>query len=144
MSACRKTSLSSTSSTRIGWVPASTAGPYGLFGGEEQRVVRLPARLDVELDGRMLLLDPAQERAQLGLVGPGEQRQHRPAVAEQPLRDGVGDVVEIGRGGDGGAVGEAEPGALANLDAVEVDVSGCERHLAGRDLLQRLEHRGLV
>src|SRR5215213_501227 len=123
MSAWRKTSLSSTSSTRIGWVRASTAGPYGLFGGEEQRVVRLPAGLDVELDCRVLLLDPAQERGEIGLVLAREQRQDLASLAEQPLRDRVRDVVEVGRRRDCRAVGEAKPRTLAHVDAVELDVA---------------------
>src|SRR5919197_5159089 len=70
-SASRNTWLSSTRTRRMG--PA-IAGR--LFGGEEERVMRLPARLDLELEVGMALLDALEEAAQVGLVRTGEEREH--------------------------------------------------------------------
>ena len=58
--------------------------------------MRLAAGLDVQLDAGMALLDPPQQAVELGLVRAGEQRQDLAAVAEQALRDGAGDLVEVG------------------------------------------------
>src|SRR4029453_16323042 len=63
--ASRNTWLSSTSATRTG-------GGIGrvyprLLGGKKQRVMRLPARMDLELDVGVVLGHAGEQRAELGL-----------------------------------------------------------------------------
>ena len=84
-----------------------------LFGRQKQRIVRLAAGLDVELQVGMALLDPLEQAVEVRLVGAGEERHHAAGLVEQALGDGGGDVVEVGAAGDRLAVGEAEPGAFA-------------------------------
>src|SRR5947209_5419602 len=90
-SASEKTWLSSTSRTRIG--TAATA--RRLFRGEEQRVMRLAALLDLDLEVGMALAHLGQEHVELRLVLAREQGQHASRLGEQPLRDGGGDLVEV-------------------------------------------------
>src|ERR1051326_6617353 len=83
-SASEKTWLSSTRRTRIG--AAATA--RRLFRGQEERVVGLPALLDVDLEVRMPLLDPGEQRFELRRLLPGEERQDAARLGEQPVGDG--------------------------------------------------------
>src|SRR6266852_7922359 len=90
-SASRKTWLSSTRRIRIGLPMAVRT----LLGGQKQVVVRLAAVLNVHLDIRVRLGDPAEQAVERGLVPSHEQRQQLPRLAEKPPDDLVRDVVEV-------------------------------------------------
>src|ERR671937_1136403 len=69
-SASRNTWLSSTRTRRMG--PSIRRR---LFRGEEQRVMRLAARVDLELEVGMALADAVEETVEVGRVCAGQQRQ---------------------------------------------------------------------
>src|SRR5438105_789877 len=94
-SASRKTWLSSTRRSRIG--PGTARR---VFGCEQERVVRLAAGLDVELETGMLLLEPLQERGEVRIALAGQERQDAAGLGEEAFRDGVRNLVEIGAAGD--------------------------------------------
>ena len=75
---------------------------------DQQRVVRLAAWVDLELELRMSLGDAREERPELGLLLAGDEGQDVSGLAEQALDDGVGDRVEARPPGDRLTVGEAE------------------------------------
>ena len=66
-----------------------------LLRRQEQRIVRLPAGVHLDLDARGAAPDLADEEpSSIRLLRPGQQRQHLPAAVEQALGDRSGDVVE--------------------------------------------------
>src|SRR5437868_879750 len=79
-SASRNTWLSSTRTIRIGTDTRSR-----LLGGEEQRIVRLPARVHVELELRVVVMQPREHAVELRLVGAGQQRQDAARLGQEPL-----------------------------------------------------------
>src|SRR5919197_4520840 len=79
-SASRKTWLSSTRTRRIG--PSMRRR---LFRGEEQRVMRLAARVDLQLEVGMALADAVEETVEVGRVCAGQQRQEQARLGEQRL-----------------------------------------------------------
>ena len=85
----------------------------------------------------MLLLEAVKEAVQLRLVLSGEEGQYLALPVEQPPGDRGGDLLEVVRARDRNAVGKPEPGALAHVHAVQLDVTRGARHLARRDLLDR-------
>jgi len=85
--------------------------------------VRLAAGLHVELQIGMAFLDPVEQAVEVGLVRAGEERHHGVPLLEQALGDRCGNVVEVGAARDGLPVGQAEPRALLDGDAVHVDVA---------------------
>src|SRR5436190_359329 len=102
-SASRKTWLSSTSRTRIG--PATG---QKLLRGEEQRIVRLPTMLHVELERRVSFLDPLHESHDVRLLVADQERQDVARLDEQPLRNRGRHLVEVGAARDRLAPGEAD------------------------------------
>src|SRR5689334_5449670 len=90
-SASRKTSLSSTRRRRIG-----SATRKRLFGGEEELVVRLAARLHLDLEIGMALANAPEEAVELGRAGAGEEGEDAARLAQEALDDGVRDLVELG------------------------------------------------
>src|SRR5262245_59230079 len=137
--ASRKTWLSSTRTTRIG------SGIRGrLFGRQEQRIVRLAAGLHIDLEVGMTLGQISEEPVEIGLIGPLEERQHSSRLGQEPLCDGAGDLVEVAAAGDRLTVGEPEPVALQDGEAVHLDVARGDRHLSGGDLREDLAHFGRV
>src|SRR5512133_2100732 len=88
-SASRKTWLSSTRTRRIG-----SGIRRSLFGRQEERVVGLAARLNVELEVGMTGANPFQQAVELGRVGAGQQRQQHARLGEQRLGDLFGHLVE--------------------------------------------------
>src|SRR5579864_3396997 len=132
-SASRKTALSSTRRIRTG----RDTG-LRLLGGEKQRVVRLTAVLDVDVELRMLRCDALGERVERRRVPAGEEREQIAPFREQAVRDRGGHILEVGAAGNGRPVHEPEPIALANRDACELDVARGDRHLAGRDRRDRV------
>src|SRR2546426_8627545 len=135
-SASRKTWLSSTRRIRIGRPMAVRT----LLGGQKQVVVRLAALLNVHLHIRVRLGDPAEQAVQRRLFLTHEQRQQLPRLAEEPPDNLVPDVVEVAPASDRPAVGEPQPVALVDRNAVHLDVARGDRHLPGRDGLDRLAH----
>src|SRR5256885_10338536 len=77
-SASRKTSLSSTSRTRIGSAMGRT-----LLGRKEKRVVRLAALVDVDLEARVLLGELVEEAVQRRCVLAGEDGEDVARLGEQ-------------------------------------------------------------
>src|SRR5579862_4447481 len=104
-SAWRKTSLSSTSTTRIGIRTM-------LFGRQEQVVVGLAAVLDVDLDIRVALGDPAEESVQGGGALAGQDRQDAPRLGEQLLDHRRRDLLEPRPARNGLALEQAEERTL--------------------------------
>src|SRR5436305_10970017 len=88
-SASRNTWLSSTRTRRIG-----SAIRLSLFRRQEERVMRLAAGLDVELELRMPLADAREQGAEIGRVRSGQERQHHPRLGEQRVGHLRSDVVE--------------------------------------------------
>src|SRR2546423_5713574 len=82
-SASQNTLLSSTSRTRIG--AAATGGR--LFRGEEERVVRLAALLDVHLEVGVVGVEALQERVEPRLVLACQQREDAPRLGHQAVPD---------------------------------------------------------
>src|SRR5437762_2293002 len=111
-SASRKTWLSSTRTRRIG-----SAIRGSLFGGQEERVMRLPAGLDVELELGMALADALEQAVELGRVGPGQECQHHPRLGEERIGDLLGHVDELVADRDRLTACQAEPAALAHGDS---------------------------
>src|SRR5437660_421268 len=138
-SASRKTALSSTRRIRTG---AATA--RSLLGGEKQRIVRLPAVLHVDVQIGMRGGDALDECVERWRVEAGEEREQVARLGQQALRHGSGDVVEVGAARDRLPVGEAEPLALANGEAAELDVARRDRDLARRDGGDCVAHLGGV
>src|SRR3954453_8806126 len=101
-SASRNTWLSSTSRTRI---RGATRGR--LFRGQEERVVGLPAALDVDLELRMPGPDCLQERTELRFLVAGQERQDASRLDEEPFDDGGGTSSERGPPGHGRAAARA-------------------------------------
>src|SRR5437867_729079 len=75
-SASRKTWLSSTRRIRIGLLMAVRS----LFSREQQVIVRLAARLDVDLEGRVIDREPREKPLERRLVLADEQRQELPRL----------------------------------------------------------------
>src|SRR5438034_3852965 len=136
-SASRKTWLSSTSRTRIG--PATRRK---LLRCEEERIVRLSAVLDVELERGMPLMEPLDEADDVRLLVPDEQRQNVVRLGEQPFRNGGSDLVEIRAVRDNLSLSEAEVAPLPDRQPVQGDVARGDRDFAGRDAGGGLAHLG--
>src|SRR5581483_3408810 len=124
----RKTSLSSTSTIRIG-----RGTRRSLFGREQQRIVRLPALLHVHLERRVSLREPLEQAVERRALGAGEEREQLPPRLEQALDDGRGHVGEVRPAGDGLAGRQPEPFAPADREAVQAHVARGDRQLAGGD-----------
>src|SRR5438067_3252614 len=103
-SASEKTWLSSTSRTRIG----AAATNRRLFRREQERVVRLPALLDVHLEVGMALVEPRQQRVELGRIFPRQQGEDAARLSQELLRHRSGHWLEIGPCRDGRTAREAE------------------------------------
>src|SRR5512132_735434 len=101
-SASRKTSLSSTSTTRICSVTELT-----LFGKQEQLVMRLATVVEVDLELGVLFLELFDEAVQLGRALSGEQREHLPWLEEQALGDHRRNLGEARPARDRAAVEQA-------------------------------------
>src|SRR5579864_2616878 len=119
-SASRKTALSSTRRMRTGRVTG-----LSLLGREKQRVVRLSALADVDIQVGMRRGDALDQRVDRGRVLARQEREQVARLREQAVGDGGGDVVEVGASRDRLAVGEAKPLALADGDPRHVDVARC-------------------
>src|SRR5579871_1827088 len=132
-SASRKTSLSSTSTTRTG-MRAS------LFRADEERVVRLAALVHLDLEAGMRGGDPVDETVEWRWLGAGEEREERARLRQEMLDHREGHVDEVVAAGHRIAVREAEPFAVPNRHAVELDVARRARDLTGRDRGDRLPH----
>src|SRR5690348_8384213 len=137
-SASENTWLSSTSRTRIG--TAATA--RRLFRRQEEWVVRLAAPLDVDLEIRMQLPQPGEQRVELRLLLAGQERQDPARLGEQALGHCGRDLVEVRAGGDGRAVREAEVLAGADRETVQLCVARRRRDLSRGDRRQHLQHLG--
>ena len=81
--------------------------------------MRLAARVDLELEVRVLLRDAGEQRAELGLVLARDQSQHVARLGEQPVDDRGGDGVEARPARDRVAADESEVGAALDLQAVD-------------------------
>src|SRR5690348_9265812 len=88
--ASRKTWLSSTRTIRIGRPMPDRM----LLRRQKQRVVRLSAALDVDLDVRMRRRDARQDAVERRFVLAEEQRQQAARLHQETLDDSVRDVLE--------------------------------------------------
>src|SRR5262249_39284345 len=104
--ASRKTSLSSTSTTRTGLMPES------LFRADEERIVRLPALVHLDLDLGVGGGDSLEEAVELGRLCARQEREERARLAEEMLDHGERDSDEVVTTRDRVAVREAEPLAV--------------------------------
>ena len=89
--------------------------------------------MDLELELRMLFGDAGEQRAELGLVLAGDQREDVARLGEQAVDDRGGDRVEARPARDGVAADEAEVGAALDLQPVDADRSRRDRDAARRD-----------
>src|SRR5204863_7730490 len=102
-SASENTWLSSTRRTRI-----RPATGRRLFRRQEERVVRLSSRLDVDLERGIPLRQEREQCVELGLVGPGQHRQDAARLGEEPLGHRRRDQVEVSAACDGLLLDEPE------------------------------------
>src|SRR5947208_14213517 len=138
-SASRKTSLSSTSTIRTGGIRST------LFRAEQKRVVRLPALVHLDLELRVRRPEPFHEAVEWRRLGAGQQRQERARVRKEARNELAGDVGKIVAAHDRLAVREAEPVATPDRQAVELDLTGGSRDLAGCDGCRSGDHlRGVL
>src|SRR5205823_11142517 len=126
-SASRKTSLSSTSTIRTGGIRST------LFRAEQERVVRLPAFVHLDLKLRVPRSDSFDEAVEWRWLRAGQQRQERARIRKEARNELAGDVGKIVAAHDRLAVREAEPVATPDRQAVELDLTGGSRDLAGCD-----------
>ena len=98
--------------------------------------MRLPALLHVDLDLRVSLAEPLQERFEIRLVGASQQREDVARLRQQALDHRARDLLEIGAACDRLAAGQPEVGSFADREAVQNGVARGDRHLAGRDGVQ--------
>src|SRR5579875_2684485 len=133
-SASRKTSLSSTSTIRTGGTPRT------LFRGEQQRVVRLSALVQLDLELRPLGGEAVEERLELRRLRAEEQREQAAALSGDAVDDAERDLDEVRARRDGLACDEPEPVAALCGHAVGGRVAGGDRDLARRHLRCRAAH----
>src|SRR5579871_1640806 len=143
-SVSRKRRLSSTRATRTACIRTSlerrsTEGSASL-GSEPERVVRLAAVVHVELELGIGLAEPGDELLEGLRVLAGEQREHVTRTLEHAFDDRPGDLVEAVSAGDRRAVCQAEPGPLADDDAVGLHVAGGDGDRAGRKVERGTRH----
>src|SRR5215471_13982845 len=88
-SASRKTSLSSTSTIRTGGISST------LFRTEQERVVRLPAVVHLDLEVGVRRPDPFDDAVERRRLGTGQERQEPARLREEPHHDVERDLGEI-------------------------------------------------
>src|SRR6476661_4996173 len=115
--ASRKTSLSSTSTIRTGGIRPT------LFRSEQKGIVRLAAFVDLDIELRMSRLEPFDEPVQRRRLGTGEEGQESTRLREQTGDDLERDFGEVVSACDWLALGETEPVAAPDDQAVELDVA---------------------
>src|SRR4051794_10735661 len=126
-SASRKTSLSSTSTIRTGGIRST------LFRAEQKRVVRLPAFVHFDLELGVRRSEPFDEAIERRRLGAGEEGQERARLPDEARDELEGDVGKVVSARDRLAVGETEPVATPDRQAVELDITGGSRDLARRN-----------
>src|SRR4051812_42962260 len=101
-SVSRKVSLSSTRTTRIGSLTEGSVRETRAcsLGGEQQRVMRLAAGMDVELDPGVLGGELCEERLERRRLLAGQERHDTARLGEQALEHRVRDLVERVAPGD--------------------------------------------
>src|SRR4051794_15719198 len=133
-SASRKTSLSSTSTIRTGGIRST------LFRAQQKRVVWLPAFVHFDLELGMRRSEPFDEAVERRRLGAGQKRQERARFRQKAQDQLEGDVGKVVSARDRLAVGETEPVATPDRQAVELDITGGSRDLARRNGCRRRGH----
>src|SRR3954471_8556790 len=131
-SASRKTSLSSTSTIRTGGIRST------LFRAEQKRVVRLSALIHLDLELGVRRSEPFHEAVEWLRLGAGQKRQQRARLRDQAHDELEGDVRKVVSARDRLAVGETEPVATPDRQAVVPHTKGRPPGRSGR----RARHHG--
>src|SRR4029078_913868 len=137
-SASRKTSLSSTRTTSIGW----PAMPFsiGPFDADKKGVVRLAALVHLDLDVRVGGADRLDGCVRLGGAVADEDGEDISARTEKPREDVAGDGLELVPRRDRLSLHQAEKLALVHVDVADLRGTGGSGNGACPDRVGRLPH----
>src|SRR5262245_19256378 len=105
-SASRKTSLSSTRTTAMGWPAIPTS--IGLFDREEKRVMRLPALVHLDLEARVGGANRGDDRVRNSGSVSDEHRENVGVLADEACDDVFRHGFELVPGANGLSLHEPE------------------------------------